>query len=176
MKRWLGLPSVQIALCVIAYALLGYRLGLFAFVFASPLFAAAIVHPLLTLLSNYRRRVLEQLWFPVHGQYYVFKGMTIQVLEDADHCRWVRLVDVQKVVGVTAPEHALALTYPGRLKMMGEPAQTHIRDDALAAHLSKENEATALRFRTWVERNIVFPGATTRRRLGIRMDSDQPID
>jgi len=176
MKRWLGFPSVQIALCVGAYALLGYRFGVFAFVFALPLFAALIARPLFALVSNYRRKMQELVWLPVHGQHYVFMGMTIHVLEDDDHWRWVSLADVQKVVGVTASERALTLAYPGRLQMIREPVQMHIRDDALVAHLGKENKPTALRFRTWVERNIAFPGRTIRKRLGIQMNNDQASD
>ncbi|MDD5336010.1 MAG: hypothetical protein PHS32_19930 [Rhodoferax sp.] len=85
--------------------------------------------------------------------------------------RWISLADVHKVLGVTATERALAQTYPGRLKSMGEPAETHIRDDALVIHLGQKKQATALRFRTWVERNIALPGRTIRQRLGIRSDN-----
>lgn len=167
MKRWLTFPSIQIVLCVAAHALVGYYFGVFAFLFATPLFAAIIARSIFALVANYRRRVLEHVWFPVHGHYYVFKGTPIHVLEDHERCRWLSLVDVQKVVGVTAGERALALAYPGQLKMLGEPAHMHIRDEALISHLSKENAATALRFRTWVERNIAFPG---------RAGRSQPID
>lgn len=167
MKRWFSFPSVQIALCVSVYALVGYYLGVFAFVFALPLFATAISRPAFALLSSYRHKVLQHVWLPVHGQHYVFMGMTIHVIEDLDRCRWVSLVDVQNVVGVTANERTLTRTYPGLLKMIGQPAQMHIRDDALVNHLSKENKPAALKFRTWVERNIAFPGRTVRKRLGI---------
>lgn len=172
MKRWFSLPLVQIALYVGAYALLGYRFGVFAFLIASPVFATLMKRPLFDLLADFRRRVREHVWLPVHGHHYVFKGMTIHVLEDDDHCRWISLADVRKVLGVTATERALAHTYPGRLQSMGEAAETHIRDDALVTHLSKENQATALRFRTWVERNIALPGRTIRKRLGIRSDNE----
>lgn len=40
----------------------------------------------------------------------------------------------------------------------------------VVAHLAKENEQTALRFRTWVERNIAFPGRRIRKNLGIHLD------
>ena len=168
MKHWLTFPSIQIALCVAAHALVGYYFGVFAFLFATPLFAAIIARAIFALVANYRRRVLEHVWLPVHGHYYVFKGTPIHVLEDDERRRWVSLVDVRKVVGVTANEHALALAYPGQVKAFGKPAQTHIRDEALISHLSKETDATALRFRTWVERNIAFPG-----RAGRKQSSDQ---
>ena len=173
MKRVLGYPSVQIVLSVGIYALVGYELGVFALLFASPLFAAVVARSLFALLSNYRHNVLEQIWQTASGQHYVFKDMTIGVVEDHDHFRWVSLNDVQKVVGVTASERALTLAYPGRLKLIGDGAKMHIRDDALVTHLGKENKPIALRFRTWVERNIVFPGTRIRKQLGIRVSNDQ---
>ena len=41
---------------------------------------------------------------------------------------------------------------------------------ALIGHLSKDNHPAALRFRTWAERTIAFPGRCIRERLGIRDD------
>ncbi len=176
MKHWLGFPSVQIALCLAVYALLAWQLGKFAALWTSPLLGAAIARPLTALASNIRRRAREHIWLPVHGQHYVFRGTTIHVLEDDDHCRWISLADVQKVVGATASERALATVYPGRLKTMGTPAQAHLRDDALIAHLGKENQPTALRFRTWLERNIALPARRIRRNFGIVVDAPEPDD
>jgi hypothetical protein len=168
--RWLAFPSVQIALCLAAFGLVAWRMGPFATVIASPLLAAAIARPLLTLLANFRHGVRERTWLPVHGEHYVFKGITIHMLEDEDHCRWISLADVHKVVGVTAGEGALAATYPDRCKRMGKREQPHLRDDALVEHLAKENSPAALRFRTWVDRTISFPGRKIRKSLGIRPD------
>jgi hypothetical protein len=87
---------------------------------------------------------------------------------------WLQLADVQKVMGVTETEHRLAIAYPHRLKAMGEPATTHIRDDALVAHLDKVGTQAALRFRTWIERNIAFQGRRVRSNFGIRPDAGDP--
>ena len=168
MKRWLTYPSVQIALCMAVFGAVVWRMGPFAAVLASPLLAAAIARPLLTLIANFRHGVRERTWLPVHGEHYVFKGVTIHVLEDDDRCRWISLADVHKVTGVTASEGALVVTYPDRCKRMGKHAQPHIRDDALVEHLAKESNPLALRFRTWVDRDVSFPGRRIRKGLGIR--------
>jgi hypothetical protein len=168
MKRWLGLPSVQIALCLAVYGLVAWRTGPSIAVWTSPLLAAAIARPLLTLIANFRHGVREQIWLPVHGHHYVFKGITIHVLEDDDHCRWVSLVDVHRIAGVTAAERALVVAYPQRCKRMGKPEQPHLRDDALIEHLGKESNAVTLRFRTWVERTIALPARNIRKDKGIR--------
>ena len=168
MKRWLTYPSVQIVLCVAVFGVAVWRMGPFAAVIASPLLAAAIARPLLTLMANFRHGVRERNWLPVHGEHYVFKGITIHVLEDEDRCRWISLADVHKVAGVTASEGALVATYPDRCKRMAKNAQPHLRDDALVEHLAKESNPLALRFRTWVDRNVSFPGRRIRKNLGIR--------
>ncbi len=168
MKNWFAYPSVQIALCAAVYAFAGWRMGPFALVLGSPLLAAAIARPLLNLVANIRHGLRERTWLPVHGQHYVFKGITIHVLEDDDRCRWISLSDMRKVAGVTASEGALAVAYPGRCRRMGKPEQPHLRDDALVEHLAKENKPPALRFRTWADRDIAYPGRKIRKRLGIR--------
>ena len=167
MKHWLSLPFVQIAICVTLFLLAGWRWGPFVMVWSSPLLGAAICVPVMNLVANLRQRARENTWLPVHGQHYVYKGATINVLEDESHCRWVRLADVRKVVGITAAERALAVAYPGRCEAF-DKSGTHLRDDALVEHLGKENDAGALRFRTWVERTILLPGRKVRSNLGIR--------
>ncbi|MFC5500270.1 hypothetical protein ACFPOE_22195 [Caenimonas terrae] len=167
MKNWLSLPAVQIAVCVTLFLLAGWYWGPIAMVWSSPLLAAAIALPLINLAAGLRHSARERTWLPVHGQHYVYKGVTVHVLEDEEHRRWVCLADVRKVVGVTAAERALALAYPGRCERF-DRSGTCLRDDALVEHLAKENEPGALRFRTWVERTVMLPGRKVRGNLGIR--------
>lgn len=176
MKRWLGFPSVQVALAVAVFASFASWAGPFATVVASPLLAVVIARPLLALLANVRHGMRERTWLPVHGHHFTFKGTTIHVLEDEWHCRWVSLDDARKVVGVTASERALALAYPGRCARMGQGERVYLRDDALVEHLGKENHPAALRFRTWVDRDIAFPGRRIRRGLGIRPEPPDQDD
>lgn len=171
MKRWLLLPSVQITLCLLVYGLVVWRMGPFAAVILSPLLAAAVARPVLNLIANFRHGVRAHVWVPAHGQHYVFKGITIHVQEDDDYCRWVNLADVRKVVGMTATDRVLAAAYPGRVQATGRPPRTWLRDDALVEHLAKENDPTALRLRTWVERTIMLPGRRVQQNRGVRMSA-----
>jgi hypothetical protein len=167
-KRLLGMPSVQIALCLAVFALVGWRFGKFAVVWTAPLLGAALCRPIMALVANIRHGARARVWLPVHGQHYVYKGVTIHVQQDEDRCRWVPLADVRKVVGTTASERTLAVAFPDRCKPLGKPAQSCLRDDALVEHLGRENNPAALRLRTWVERTIVLPGRKLRSNLGIR--------
>ena len=90
------------------------------------------------------------------------------MLEDERHRRWVRAADVRKVVGYTASDGALALSYPEGWRLLGSPPAPHFSDEALLEHLSKETSTDALKFRHWVERDIVFPARRQRQRFGVR--------
>lgn len=162
MKHGFSHPLIQIALWLGAYALAGHYFGKFILLWTSPLLAAGIRRPLVALASSFRHAVRSLVWLPVHGHHYVFRGITVHVVEDDELCRWVRLADVQKITGFTLAPHTLATVYPGRLRAMGTPVQAHMRDDALVTHLGKINRPEALRLRTWVERNIALPGQKTR--------------
>ena len=168
LKRWLGYPAVQIALCVAVYFAITSRLGAFAMVIASPLLGAAIALPLMNLATGLRHRVREATWLPKHGQHYVFRSVTLNVIEDDDYCRWVRLADARKVFPGVATERVLAIAYPDRVKAFGNARDAHMRDDALVQYLGKETDGIALRFRTWVDRTIFLPGDKVRSERGIR--------
>ena len=168
MKRWLAYPSVQIALCVAVYGWVAWKTWPSGAVFAAPALAAAIAYPLYNLVANIRQAIRENTWLPVHGNHYVFKGYTIHVVEDDERCRWISVADMQKVAGVAASERLLETSFAQRFRRMGKTAQPHLRDDAMIEHLGKQSNPVALRFRTWAERNVAFPGRKIRKGLGIR--------
>ena len=103
------------------------------------------------------------MWRSLEGRHHAFRGL--QVLEDAEHHRWVRVADVRRIVGHTASDRALALTYPAGWRMLGRPLQPHIRDDELIAHLRTQRSPEALRLRHGVEREIAFPAKRVRDRV-----------
>ena len=78
--------------------------------------------------------------------------------------RWVRVADVRRIVGFTSSDGVLALTYPGGHRVMGNPPQPHLSDEALLIHLRKEGSADAHRFMHWAERTITFPARRVRER------------
>ena len=164
MPQWLSHPAVQLMLCTGAYMALGYWTDKWIVLFVSPLYGALVARPLINLVAILRQALRFSVWLPVHGQHYVFKGTTVHVLEDDAGWRWIRLADVQSVLGTVLNTRVLAITYPERLEMMGRPAHMHMRDDALIAHLAKQNDPTALRLRTWVERSIAYPAERARQR------------
>jgi hypothetical protein len=133
-----------------------------------PLFGIVLARPLLELAAALRDGMKEVQLAAVAGRHYAFRGRSVQVLEDADRRRWVRLADVRALVGFTASDGALAITYRDGVRRLGQPAEAHVSEEALLAHLMKERAPEAARLRVWVEREIVFPARRERERLGIR--------
>ena len=158
--------AIRLMLCA-GFSWLAWRFGGLAVMVASaPLYGVALARPLLDLASELRHRTRAAVWHSVEGRHYTYRGAPVQVLEDAEHGRWVRAADVRRILGFTASDNALALTYPEGWRAMGRPAQPHFSAEALIAHLSKENSPEALRLRHWVEREIAFPAQRLRERSG----------
>lgn len=162
---------LRVTLCAALSWCVWRVLGLAPMVATAPLWGLALAKPLIDLASDARHRMRRHVWKPLEGRHFVFRGMPLQVLEDADHRRWVRAADVRRIVGRTATDGALALTYPNGWRAFGQPAEPHFSDDALIAHLAKESSPQALRFRHWAEREIAFPAQRLRERLGIRTEA-----
>lgn len=169
MKRVLLTIAWRSALCA-AFAWAAWRWGgLGSMVYALALFGVVLAKPLIDLASELRHGVRVAVWKPVEGRYYAYHGHRIEVVEDADHCRWVRAADVRRVVGFTASDGALALSYPSGWRAFGKPPEPHFSDEALLLHLAKERSAEAIRFKNWAEREIFFPARRERERNGIRL-------
>jgi hypothetical protein len=144
-----------------------------AMVTTLPLFGIALAKPLIDLASELRHVMRRSHWRDVEGRHYAFRGQPVRVVDDADRQRWVHLADIRAIVGFTATDGALAISYPNGVRHLGRPPEPHLSDEALLAHLRKERGPSALRLAIWVEREIVFPARRERERLGIRVD---PLD
>ncbi len=161
--------AIRLTLCAgLAWA--GWRLmGAIGLLVGGLALGLATARPLLDLASELRHLVRARVWRELEGRHYVYRGHPVQVLEDVSHCRWVLAADVRGIVGATASDGALALSYPHGFRRLGEPAQAYFSDEALLIHLAKAPGAKALRFRHWAEREIAFPARRVRERLGIRL-------
>jgi len=160
--------AIRLALCaLLAWAMWRSGLGAITVVVAG-LVGVALAKPLIDLASAVRHQMRRANWREVEGHHYAFRGSAVRVHTDEQHRRWVRLADVRRAVGFTASDAALQVTYPSGFQRIGRPAEPHLSDETLLAHLAKERTPEAIRMRQWVEREIVFPARRERERLGIR--------
>ena len=154
----------RLALCAAVTWVVWRALGRVAFVVTAPLYGVLLAKPLVDLMSDMRHQTRVLVWRPLEGRHYVFRGTPVQVIEDEAHVRWVRAADVRRIVGFTASDGALALTYPNGWRMIGQPLEPHFSDEALIAHLRKETSREAGRFMHWAERTIAYPARQLRMR------------
>jgi hypothetical protein len=154
----------RLAVCVLVSWCVWRLGGLAPMVATAPLYGVLLAKPLLELMSDMRHQTRALVWRPLEGRHYVFHGTPVQVIEDDAHVRWVRAADVRRIVGFTASDGALALTYPNGWQLMGQPPEPHISDEALITHLRKESSTEAGRFMHWVERTIAYPARQLRAR------------
>lgn len=161
---------VRLTLCLLVSWIAWHFLGTVSLVGTAPLYGVALARPLLDLASAIRHEMRRAQWRDVEGRHFAFKGRTVHVIEDDDHQRWVRIADVRAIVGFTTGDGALRITYPNGWRLLGQPAEPYMSDEALLAHLGKERSPKALRLRRWVEREIVFPARRQRERRGVKLE------
>ena len=172
MTRILATITLRLAVCVAISWAVWRWFGLSSMVPTLALFGILLARPLLDLAGALRDGMKQAQLAAVEGRHYAFRGRAVQVLDDADRRRWVRLADVRAVVGFTASDGALAITYPDGVRRLGRPAEPHVGEEALLAHLLKERSPEAARLRRWVEREVVFPAQRERERLGVGVPAE----
>ncbi len=162
--------AIRLALCAAAtWGLwrLGFSSGL---LFMAGVVGIVVARPLIDLAIAIWHEMRRANWRELEGRHFAFKGRPIRVFEDDDHQRWVRLADIRAVAGFTATDTALRVTYPRGCALRGRPPELYVSDEALLAHLVKQRAPLTVRFRHWVEREIVFPARRQRERLGIKVE------
>jgi hypothetical protein len=160
--------ALRLALCLGLSGLAWHFGGAGALVGSLLLWGFALARPILELASELRHAYRRDHWRDLEGRHCVFRGVPVSVIEDAEHRRWVRMADVRTVIGFTASDVTLRVTYPDGCRALGRPPSLHLSDEALLAHLAKERTPIAAKLHGWVEREIAFPGRRQRALHGIR--------
>jgi len=166
MKQVLAMLALRVALCIAVSWLAWWSAGATGFVTSLALWGLALARPLLDLAAELRHTLRHAVWHELEGRFHAYRGTPVQVLEDDDGGCWLRVADVRRIVGFTASDGALALSYPQGWRSAGRPPEPHLSTEALLRHLGKESSSEALKFRHWVEREIDYPAQRRRERRG----------
>lgn len=159
--------SLRLLACSAATYVLWRLLGPIGIAVAAPLFGFALARPIIDLISESNRAVKHLTFSGVEGRYFNHRGFSIDVAEDERHHRWLSVTDVRKVISalprVAVLQRQFRQALLEDLKLRGH----RIQADALLSYLGKSTDADSIKFRNWLEREVVFPAAMVRRRLGI---------
>jgi hypothetical protein len=144
----------------------------FSMAMSAYFYGMALSSPLMDLVAELRHGARARIFKGIEGRFFAFHGHSVQVVEDLDHVRWVRMADVRKVLGasISADDEALRLTYGRGFAWSGKPLEGFLSDEALLRHLAKSRDPVALRLRHWVERDVVFPARRQRSKFGTNRD------
>jgi hypothetical protein len=155
--------AIRIGVCLVV-SWLGWRMGgAYGLGSSLALYGVLLAHPLVELAGELRGRLREEAFRPIEGNFWSYKGRRLTVIEDEQHVRWIKALDVARIIGVTLNHASLEQNHPQGYRRFGElPC---FSDETLLLFLAKQSSPEAIRFRNWVEKDIAFPARRLRERL-----------
>jgi hypothetical protein len=159
---------VAMAVSAAGYAL--HRSG-YALALVMPLAVAVIVVAWSTpwigvrLLDRVLLAVRAARWRGEEGRHHAFGGLSLHVEDDGRHV-WLLGGDVQRVLGTRERADVFAARMPGRWRPAPD-GDVLVRADAVVEHLASapgRMDPRRLRFKRYLEREVLFPAAERRRR------------
>ncbi|MEO6407354.1 MAG: hypothetical protein ABIO45_01205 [Burkholderiaceae bacterium] len=154
--------AIRLAGCS-GIAWLAWRwLGASGLVYCAPLFGVALAKPIVEAISAWMRLTRRLAYGDREGRNYAHRGTPIDIVEDADHVRWLRIADVRRIVAGLPGDPVLARLYPAGVRA-GAPS-ARISAEALADYLRKSTAPQSLRFARWLEREVAYGARRLRER------------
>jgi hypothetical protein len=154
-------PLLKIALrlagCAAVTWLAWGTFGLFSVVFMAPLFGVALARPILDLAEESAQATRRAAWRGLHGRHFQYKGFRVEVTQDEDDRRCLRLADVRKIVSGLPADAVLRSVLPGALSNAADANAVSIEAGALLRYLQKATDPGSLRFKLWLEREEINP-------------------
>lgn len=158
----LWLAGTGVAFYLLKHWLATTMYGALVAVMLSPFIAAAVVWPLMNLVSDTVRQARASALAPLEGRYYAFRGQRVSVIEDATGQRWTRAEDLRRILRTGTADSALAHTYGEGFALLGAPPQGYLNETALLEHLARQPSPDARRMHAWALRDVVAPARLKR--------------
>jgi len=168
MPRLLASAGLRLLFCTTVAYVLWRLLGAVGLVVSAPLFGVLLAKPIFELVAELRGSAKRLAYLQVEGRHFEHRGFRLNIIEDERHHRWVSVSDVRKVISTFPREAVLQRQFPEGLRDDPATRGQRIHADALLVYLARSSEGNSVKFRNWLEREVVFPAAKIRQRLGIR--------
>ena len=156
----------RLALCSLAAYLMWRRLGPSGLAFSAPIFGVALARPIIDLVGEFSGAARNAALADLQGRNFEHRGQRLDISEDEQAHRWVSVRDVRKVIASFPRDAVLRARFANDLLHDAALGGDRIRADALLAYLRQATEAESIKFRNWLEREVVIPAAKVRERLG----------
>jgi hypothetical protein len=129
--------------------------GASAIVILAPLLGVFIARPVIDLLSELGYAGKSAALADVQGRWYSHKGQRIDIAKDDDNARWLLTTDVRKILTGLPRDEVLAKQFGERACVVEAVEGFRIRADALAEYLLKSHDNAAVRFKAWLDREVL---------------------
>lgn len=173
MPQILASTALRLLVCVLVSFALWRFMGAIGLAVSAPLFGVLLAKPLFELADELRSAAKALAFSEVQGRNFEHRGFKLDIAEDDRRHRWISIKDVQKLIPSLPRPAVLQAQFPDGVQEDPAISGHRIHVEALHQYLAKSTEANSLKFRNWLEREVVLPGAKVRQRLGIK---DQPPD
>ena len=154
--------AVRLVLCALASYFMWRRWGPTGLAVSAPVFGVALARPIIDLVAEFSVLAKRVALGDLEGRNFEFRGLRLDVADHDDGYRWISVRDVRKVLPAFPRDAVLRSRFPADLvndpRLKGE----RIRAEALLGYLRKATETEAIKFRNWVEKDVVFPAARAR--------------
>lgn len=156
--------AIRLAGCC-AIAWLAWRwFGASGLVYSAPLFGIALARPLVDAVSACFGLARRLAIGDVEGRHYAYRGTRIDVIEDADHVRWLRTGDVRRVIEALPRDAVLERLYPHGIRIDSPRHGARISAEAMADYLATSTAPNARRLARWLERDVAYAARRLRER------------
>lgn len=161
---WRQLPglTLRLALCTGATWLAWRRLGPVGVVVCTPLFGMALARPIVEGLGALPRLGRGWLWRDVEGRHAAFRGVALDVVDDADGHPWIGLAALRHLLPGLPRDDSLRHGWPDDVQRLPPGKAWRIRAERLAELLAPAQAPDTVRLRVWLERELIHPARRRR--------------
>jgi hypothetical protein len=131
------------------------KIGLIAFAVTAPLLGALLARPILDFIEESHYTGKSAALAGVQGRWWMHRGRRIDIAEDADRLRWLLTSDVRKVLRGLPRDEVLGKQFGDRAGVVEDEPGFRIRADALADYLRKSHDGASLKFKVWLDREVL---------------------
>jgi hypothetical protein len=129
--------------------------GASAIVILAPLLGVLLARPLINLFADLGYAGKSAALADVQGRWFAHKGQRVDIAQDEDGARWLLSGDVRKILTGLPRDEVLAKQFAERTGTVEEAPGFRIRADALAEYLLKSQDAASLRFKKWIDHEVL---------------------
>jgi hypothetical protein len=146
----------RLSLCFGVLYLLWPTWGPFAILIPfAPLAAISLARPVQDLVEEIGLAGKEHALADLQGKYWAHRGYRLDIEEDGERQRWLLTADVRKIVTGLARDEVLQRQFGDRAGVLDDAPGFRLRGDALAEYLAKATDMPSLKFRNWLDHEVL---------------------